>query len=527
MRTKIVNLASWLHRCILTSILIPVSLVQIVQAAQPQVGDNPIVIDQTKVTDNVSVLMAASGALSDGISIATYGGAKAGYVSGLNNSSEYIEWNISLTEPADYRIYGMVSGNGSAQSLTVSVNSTSLNFSTSSHSDFNGWDKVDAGVLSLPIGSSTIRLNKAVNDGASTNVKSLELIRESERAAFEQRVSNFRSDTSFLSEAKYGIMLQYGHWGYPQSGDKKSIDQQAQDFDVDAFINWAKSTGAGYIVWSATWWTFELNTPNPATDAILNNGGANTSNRDLIGEVATAAENAGLDFVLYYHSGHDVHRTSGYGSTLWWQQQNFPSTFSSRGYGDRSTFFYNWTNVMTELGNKFGTKLDAWFFDDGLVYYPGNFESMGNAAKAGNPNRLIGYSSSGGLARVTEFQDINFGEACHGEAGTGSAPVGGDGIFVSGPEKGLLQHCMFTMEPYTGGADWGIHSPNQVIGDPWVTSKQLTDWVNDASSRSVPLSINFMMYEDGSISEKSKAVISEFAQARGILTINDDDCVFS
>ena len=492
-------------------------------AAQPQVGQVPLVVDQTKTTDNLTVLMAASGALSDGINITTYGGAKAGYVSGLNQTSEYIEWDISLSVAADYRIYGMVSGNGSAQAMSVSVGNSSLSFSTGAHSDFNGWDKVDAGVLSLPAGQSTIRVAKSANDGASINIKSLELLRESDRAAFEQRVQSFRADTTFLSEGKYGIMLQYGHWGYPQTGNKKDIDQQATDFDVNAFVNWVKSTGAGYIVWSATWWTYELNTPSPVVDAILNNGGANTSARDLIGDVATAAENAGLDFVLYYHSGHDVHRTSGYGSTPWWQAQNFPNSFAQRGYGDRSTFFTNWNNVIAELGNKYGTKLDAWFFDDGLVYYPGNFEEMGNAAKAGNPNRLIGYSSSGGLARVTEFQDINFGEACHGESGTGSAPVGGDGIFTAGPEKGLLQHCMFTMEPYTGGADWGIKAPNQVIGDPWVTSQQLTNWVNDASSRNVPLSINFMMYEDGSMSPKSLEVISDFAAARGIVTLNDND----
>ncbi|ROV57084.1 carbohydrate-binding protein [Vibrio ponticus] len=492
-------------------------------AALPQVGEVPFIIEQNKASDNISVLMAISAAHSDGVSISSYGGAKAGYVNGLDNPAEFVEWKINVAEAADYFVYGMVSGNGTNQTLQITVDgSDPLQFSTGSHRDFSGWDKVDAGIISLPQGESTIRLAKT-ELGGSVNVKSLELIRESERLAYQQRITDFRSDTTLLSKHKFGIMLQYGHWGWPAGGgDKKDINAQADDFDVPNFINWVKSTGATYIVWSATWWTYELNAPSQIIDNIMNDGGETTSQRDLIGDIATAAKSAGLDFVLYYHSGQDVHRSSGYDSTHWWQKQNFPTTFAQRGYGNRSTFEQNWIDVIAELGNRYGDKLDAWFFDDGLVYYPGNFEAMGAAAKAGNPNRLIGYSSSGGLARVTEFQDINFGEACHGESVTGSAPVGGNGVFVSGPEKGLLQHCMFVTEPSGGGADWGIHYQGQVAGSPVYTASQLRHWIDDASSRSVPLSVNFMMYEDGSIAPASAAVIQEYAQNEAILTYNDN-----
>jgi len=97
------------------------------------------------------------------------------------------------------------------------------------------------------------------------------------------------------------------------------------------------------------------------------------------------------------------------------------------------------------MGNRYGTNLDGWFFDDGTMYYPAPFEQLGQAARAGNPNRLVSYNAwiaSG----FTDFQDVYFAEGDHGEVHTGSAPVGGNGVFTSGSQKGLLQQAMFMME---------------------------------------------------------------------------------
>ena len=244
--------------------------------------------------------------------------------------------------------------------------------------------------MSLPAGQSTIRVAKSANDGASINIKSLELLRESDRAAFEQRVQSFRADTTFLSEGKYGIMLQYGHWGYPQTGNKKDIDQQATDFDVNAFVNWVKSTGAGYIVWSATWWTYELNTPSPVVDAILNNGGANTSARDLIGDVATAAENAGLDF-----------------------STNPPTVISGALTTDEGS-----ASISDADGNLL-------FYTDGTTVYKRNGQPMING------NNLFGNSSSSQSAIIVPkplSTNIYYIFTVGNQTGGG---VGGNGVFYS------------------------------------------------------------------------------------------------
>ena len=54
--------------------------------------------------------------------------------------------------------------------------------------------------------------------------------------------------------------------------DRQSLDQGAQDFDEPKFAAMAKSTGAGYVIWSITWWNYWMQTPNAAVDSIMGNG---------------------------------------------------------------------------------------------------------------------------------------------------------------------------------------------------------------------------------------------------------------
>jgi hypothetical protein len=68
---------------------------------------------------------------------------------------------------------------------------------------------------------------------------------------------------------------------------------------------------------------------------------------------------------------------------------------------------------------------------------------------------------------------------------TGSAPVGGNGIFTAGPEVGLLQHSMFIMD-----GDWGVHTQGGNKINTGIESNESIGWVASASSRGVPLSFD-------------------------------------
>ncbi|MGJ8673538.1 LamG-like jellyroll fold domain-containing protein [Rubritalea sp.] len=459
-----------------------------------QSGDNPIVFDQTATTDNLVVLMAGGSAHNDELTVRTAGTLKHLWIQDFDDTSDYMQWTISLDTAADYHVDALLSANA-GETFKVSVVETgeSLDFSK----DTGGWTKQDAGIISLPAGTSTLRL---VRTSASGNVlmKALELIRESDRAAYEQRIADFKVDSTWFSQAGYGLMFQYGAWGYPESGDKKSIEDQANDFDVPAFVEMVKGTGASYVIWSSTWREYKINAPIASVDSYFGDS-SHTSSRDLIGEVMDALDAEGIDFMLYYHRGEA-------NEAPWFLDESFPRTeFTQRGTGDRSIFFDSWTTIIAEIGNRYGDKLDGWFIDGGMVYYPAPFERFGAAARAGNPNRLVSYNPWVAV-RMTDFQDVMFGEDHKGTTITGSADAGGDGILTDGPSEGLLQHGMFTMEN-----TWGVYLEDQAINTS-ITAANALSYVENAKALNVPLSFNMMMWEDGTVSQDSLDILAGIAE---------------
>ncbi|MFE2873847.1 alpha-L-fucosidase [Embleya sp. NPDC059259] len=485
--------------------------------AVPQAGQVPLPVDQKAVKDNVTTLMGTAAERTPSMSVFAPDTRKNFWVENFKTSDDYLAWTVTVPKGDVYRITGMLNA-APGQTFRVGVRGSAA--ATGFVQPGGGWARVDAGKLTLPSGTSTIVLDRTGTLAGDAQVKSLELVREKDRPAREARIAAARANTSDFASAGYGLMFQYGSWGFPENGGPaKSLDRQAADFDVPAFVKMVKGTGAAYVIWSYSWWGYHVDGPNAAIDKIVGNGDL-TARRDLIGEIADALHAEGLGFTLYYHLGTE--------DAAWWPTQKFPDTFYTTGTGDRSTLLTNWKQVVADIGNRYGTRLDGFFFDDGLIYYPAPFEELEKIARTGNPRRMVSWNSWI-LPRYTDFQDTYFAEEVHGEAVDGSAPVGGNGIFRSGPQKGLLQHAMFRMED-----DWGIHLRGQKIGGPNFSAKQAVDWALDAASRKVPLSFNLMMYEDGKVSEQSLSILNEVRQAlRGNAEridpepVNQDDAGFA
>ena len=450
-----------------------------------QSGPSPIRLDQTVDLDNVVYLMAAGSAHSPDLTVLFPDAfPKHFWINNFNNTSQVLQWTVYSPIQADYHVEALISANmGETFNLSVLETTESVDFAKGS----SGWAKQDVGVIPIPAGISTLQLLRT-SSAANAAVKSLELVREVDWAARQRRIADFKVDTTWFSKAGYGLMFQYGAWGYPQRGSKKSLEDQTDDFDVAAFVAMIKGTGASYVIWSLTWWEYVMNAPIVSVDTLLGHGDR-TSTRDLVGEIMVALDTEGIDFMLYYHRGHE--------GDPWFDVSVFPpAEFTQRGTGDRSVLFDDWEMIITEIGQRYGDKLDGWFFDDGVVYYPAPFERMGRAARAGNPKRLISYNPWVS-ARVTDFQDVMFGEGHRGEFIIGSADIGGTGILTDGPSEGLLQHGMFMTEN-----DWGIHEEDQSIMTK-VTPADAAKWRAAAAARNVPISFTLMMWEDGAVSQDS------------------------
>jgi len=288
-------------------------------------------------------------------------------------------------------------------------------------------------------------------------------------------------------------MFQWGEWGYPRHGNKKPWPRQIEDFPVNQFANMVQETGAGYVVWSATWRTYYFPAPIKAIDAILP---GRTSERDLIGDLADALGKRNIRLLLYYHCGKGDKE---------WEARNW-STTNWNVMGVDPLFRHNWISLITEIGQRYGRMLAGWLIDEG--WYPSPFEQQGKALKAGNPNRIVSFNSWV-LPRLTEFQEFHFGEGYTGLDNWGGTlypegpPEGGTGIYLRGPQKGLQAHGCLIFDGATYGPEWGIWKPDTTISPPRFTGEQIETMVRNAKERRFVLSFNLLMYEDGSVSPAS------------------------
>src|ERR1035437_9442586 len=247
----------------------------------PQSGANPFVFDQTATTDNIVVLTTGAAEHNSGMAAGNYGSIKYMWVSKFNhNTNDYFKWNVSLATGADYHVWALLNSKAAVPlRLSVEGETAALDFTTRKI----GWDKLDAGVINIPAGTHILQLPAKSDVSGNIDIKSLELLRESDKPAYETRVTDFKRYPSWFSHAKYGLMLQYGPWGYPKTGDRKSLEDFANGFDVNKFVTMVQATGASYVIWSITWYSYQIIAPVEAVDRLA--GPGHTSSRDVLGEI--------------------------------------------------------------------------------------------------------------------------------------------------------------------------------------------------------------------------------------------------
>lgn len=535
-----------------------------------------ITLDQTSTSDNLQVLLASSAergridGTTTGMAVDNPGeNRKYSYVGGFNSTQDYLAWSINVPAAAQYRIQALLdAGDGEQFTLTASGGATTVTATFTASG--GGWNKypVDASAaLDLPAGAVCLTIAHTSGSSAGRDsIRSLELIRASDVAAYNQRIADFKlgptPKADWFRNAGYGLMFQYGSWGLPNNANTaKALDRTAADFPVDQFVQMVKNTGAKYVIWSMSWWGYRMEAPLSAANTIVSTtapaAGADvpaapgvpgtatslaTQSYDLIGAVASKLQAQGIRFILYYHTGSEE-------KYLWWPWQGLPdsnqssptrSSFSSFGIRDSATFVSNWKKVITEIGNRYGTNLDGFFFDDGMIYYPSPFESMGAAARAGNPNRLISWNAYI-LPRVTEFQDMDMGENSRGQA-TNPVSIDANSIELQGPGTGLIQHGMSVMDN-----DWGVNNGNStgqqsrsgsnVISAGGVASSDAIAWGLTAQQKKVPISFDLMMYEDGTLPDADLRTFSDLRQAvypgtveplpSGVTMVDDTDAALT
>lgn len=206
-----------------------------------------------------------------------------------------------------------------------------------------------------------------------------------------------------LGSTQYGIGFHWTTWTLPETGEPLSFPEAVDRFDVGAFVEQAVECGAGHVLLTVTHELHWLPGPNVEVDRILP---GRTCRRDLIMEIADGLAKAGIRLVLYYN--HGTARAGKYIQDPEWQ-----AAVGAQAK-DRSRYFENYCRVVSWMGEHYGSKVIAFWFDSAAAFWPDPatpWERFSAAAKAGHSNRLITYNSGVlNFALVTPFQDFWAGE---------------------------------------------------------------------------------------------------------------------
>ncbi len=446
--------------------------------------------------DDFTVLMGVDAELSDGLARAIRSAHGKFEVKGWTRADQSATWKITAAEAAPHEVFVLVNRANSQQPLTFKVNVAGQSLSGTLPAKSDGWQRVKLdGLLNIPAGESTVSLNIAAADGKAdfkAEFHAVELIRPAVHAELTKRALAMRADPTWFQNARYGMMVTWSSQSMPLKGEQKPYAQAVADFDVEAFADAMKSTGAGFVVFGTSHAMQYFPAPLKSLDAILP---GRTAQRDLPADLAAALAKRGMKLFLYFHLG----------------AQNDPDWLKASGFWETDTtkFFNNWKSIISEAGERYGDKLAGWWFDDGTTNYyyrSAPWESLAKAAKAGNPQRMIGYNPWK-MNNATQFHDYCTGEGSTDPRGMGALLTPeSKGRYPSGTHAGLQASACVIAD-----STWVHTSRNTPPSGPRWNADQLTGLIKGfIAYKNVPI-FNLEITQDGQLSAESIAVFKQAA----------------
>lgn len=415
-----------------------------------------------------------------------------------------VEWTVEAPADGVYAVTASVEGKKSQ--LTVTCNDQTH---TSKITEA-GWHRLELGSVSLKAGENKVLLEidaVTVKSGSRSKeflLSAIELAQPAVRESIQKEAMAARKQPDWFKDAGYGLMFQWTNRATPPEGPIKDWDAKVNDFDLDGFIKLVEDSGAAYVIWSMTWGNQYVSAPLESLDSII---AGRTTRRDLLGEMVNRLHEKGIKVIFYYHYGYECYHSQ---DTDW--------LTAAGGYqADKTQLYSNMISILSEVGTRYGDKLDGWWFDGGARYlnchFDGSsaadgiltapFKAITSAARTGNPERMVAYNSWV-KPQVTAYQDYYGGE---GKTSFKPAELA-KGVFNSGRQQGLQAHGCFPLE-----RRWGHIDLDTPIAKPKYNMQQLTGFVTRAQQSRYPLSINLEMYEDGSVSPASYTLLKELKAA--------------
>lgn len=462
--------------------------------AQKHVSTNP---------DAIIILPAVRAVLTNGLKNhphQTPRETKVFAVQEWNNIEQTLTWNIKVKEKGNYRVAILTEIKGLSPSATVNILLSSSNQKIILQQGNTSWNKIFfPQSIKLEAGDNQLQLrlkNIPPGEHPNLNIYSIELATEKTWQRNDAAAAGLRSKPEWLNTADYGLFFHWNARSKPRMGDPKSYVDAVRDFDVTRFASMVQETGAKFVVLTTSWGGFTFPAPLKTVESIVP---GSTTPRDLIADMSDALSKWNIRLLVYCNFRFDRMGLQ--------KEQGFTSQKSD-------TAFDKIIAIYSEISKRYKTKLAGFWIDDGMAMYPYNapFERLTKAMKEYNKNSVVCYNSWI-YPRFTDFQDFFGGEFGINQKAAGvndkNLPVGGNGYFIGGGQKGLKATFCGQLEK----DDWTHTQLNKDISAPVLSADELINIIREGIKRKNVAIMNVSIYQDGTISPQTFELLKELNKA--------------
>ena len=308
------------------------------------------------------------------------------------------------------------------------------------------------------------------------------------------------ANTDWFANCRFGISTHWTAQSQPVGQDDWLPFSEAVDhFSATGYVDQAARAGAEYVIFTGAHALQMLPAPSVAIDRIAP---GRTTKRDLIGELADACHSSGLRFILYYN-----HSCNNADDPAWEHAVGYHAA-------DKSRLASNLLSILGELGARYGSRLDAWWFDSCFSLDPRGvynsvttdmhgfqfpWEDWTAAAKTGFADRLVALSSG----MLTHFlysthQDYEGGEA--------------NDLIAVPTSRYTPDHLQAHRWVCLDNPAWVHDRAKTPLSAPRFTLPSVTDYVRTCNRASVPVTFNLDIDRTGQISPQSLALLRQVKQ---------------
>jgi hypothetical protein len=309
-----------------------------------------------------------------------------------------------------------------------------------------------------------------------------------------------QANTDWFAKCRFGISTHWTAQSQPVGMDDWLPFAEAVDqFSAAGYVDHAAQAGAEYVIFTGAHALQMLPAPSAAIDRIAP---GRTTRRDLIGELADACHARGLGFILYYN-----HSCNSGDDPAWEHAVGYHAA-------DKSRLAANLLSILSELGARYGARLDAWWFDSCFSLDPRGvynsvttdlrgfqfpWEDWTAAAKTGFPDRLVTLSSG----MLTHFlysthQDYEGGEA--------------NDLVAVPASRYTPDHLQAHRWVCLDNPGWVHDRVKTPLAGPRFPLSSVADYVRTSNRVSVPVTFNLDIDRTGLISPQSLAFLRQVRQ---------------